>query len=134
MYSMRSFFWRTFLRYPIVAGHATYGMGIIHIALVGIAVCATGTWIMRRFRFSPAVDQPLLLYLAAAGVIMGTLMTLSTLKIHPHYLIVLSPFVHLWVAAVYCADARYTGVWSPCCLQHGGIPHDVPWRHTHARR
>jgi hypothetical protein len=100
-YAMKSFFWNGFLGSPIIGGDPTYVMGIVHVVLVGIALYATGAWVLRRFRFSPrAVDATLLLYLTATGVIMGALMTLSTLRIHPHYLIVASPFVHIWVVAV----------------------------------
>lgn len=97
-YSMKSFFWTRFLAAPVIAGHATYGMAVAHVALVAAALYAMGRWGFRRTRLpnDPTLDALLL----AAGVIAGGAITLSLLKIRPHYLIVFAPLLQVWAAAL----------------------------------
>jgi hypothetical protein len=96
-YTLRSSFWSDFVRFPRVGGHATYLLGVAHAVLALMALVVTVRWIKRRFRLE--TDDILTTYLLVA-LVTGIVMTLSMAKIRVHYLVVVSPFLHLWVVAL----------------------------------
>lgn len=99
-----------FLRAPFIWGHATYLMLLAHTYLAAIGVWMTLRWLARKFRrrfdkevareAGPHFDQRLTFYIVVTLGVVGVLLTLSGVRIRPHYLLVVAPFIHLWAAAV----------------------------------
>ncbi|HWB59615.1 MAG TPA: hypothetical protein VG733_08985 [Chthoniobacteraceae bacterium] len=97
-----------FLRHPFIGSHATYGVALLQVAALFLAVCILGAgfrhWWQNRARwrenwkndhatFTPAVLQ-------AGFWFYGILLTISFLRFERHYLIVAFPLVLLWAAKI----------------------------------
>jgi hypothetical protein len=99
-----------FLRAPFVSGHATYLMLLAHTYLAAIGAWMTlrwlASWLPRRFgkklasELGPRFDERLTFYFVVTLGVVGVLLTLSGVRIRPHYLLVVAPFIHVWAAAV----------------------------------
>ena len=87
-----------FLREPLVAGHPTYLVLLAHAYLAGIGLWITLRWLARGLR--PRFDEQLTFYVVVTLIIAGVLLTLSGVRVRPHYLIAVAPIVQLWAAGV----------------------------------
>lgn len=87
-----------FLREPLVWGHPTYLMLLAHAYLAGAGLWITLRWFASGLR--PRFDEQLTFYVVVTFIVVGVLLTFSGVRIRPHYLIVVAPFVHLWAAGV----------------------------------
>ncbi len=96
-----------FVRYPLLGGQPTYGLGAAHVAIAGIAAAL---WIRALLALFFRADRmpwrdwlrgggsETGLLLRAAGIGYGALLTLATLKIYRFYLIVTFPLEFVWLA------------------------------------
>jgi hypothetical protein len=104
-------YFREFMGYPLVSGHPTYLVGLLHGLLVGLALlllarAAVVLW-RRRERWREQCigrDSASAFTQNAALWGFGLLLTLSSFSIHRHYMIVLFPLEFLWVARLALAS------------------------------
>jgi hypothetical protein len=87
-----------FLREPLILGHATYLMLLAHVYLAGVGFLLTSRWLATALRSE--FDDNLKFYFLVTFIGTGILLTLSGVRVRPHYLIVVAPFVHLWAAGI----------------------------------
>jgi hypothetical protein len=104
-----------FLRYPLVDGHATYLMAVVHLALVVTAVYLLVVTVGRVWRERARLGEWLTgsdrnTRLALGGVMFGfgTAITVAALPIHRHYMLLTFPFMYVWLAAIALVDRRLT--------------------------
>jgi hypothetical protein len=90
-----------FLRYPFLAGHPTYLVGLLHVLVIGIGLtlCVrTGRYVWdNRGKWSRPQSATALTQNAALWGF-GILQTLSCLPIHRHYMVIAYPLEFLWLA------------------------------------
>lgn len=108
MYSLRDHFW-DFIQMPIVGGIPTYLVAVGHLILVGIAlkVLQQIYFLIKKINHyrrqkqlvSRLVEKSTVseFYLLATLFSLGILMSISGVKIRPHYLIIAYPFLFLYV-------------------------------------
>ena len=96
-----------FIRYPLVDGHATYLVLLIHVALIAIAAAllARTTWMLlaARSRWAELAigrSSPTAFVQNAALWGFGILLTVSCLPIHRSYMIVDFPLEFVWVVRI----------------------------------
>ncbi len=99
-YDLGPEFWRSFLAEPRLFGYPTFTAAVALLFLAVSAIAAMIRWYRSRRKtydltLTPNSIEP---YLWAAGVIMPILLLLARVRVPAHYLIVLYPFVHIWVA------------------------------------
>jgi hypothetical protein len=136
-FSMHSAFWSKFLREPVVYGVPTYLIGVAHILLLVVGVKIVLPWFQPKSRLAYRANleksPEARLYLQATLFGVGILMTLSGTRVYAQYLIVLFPFLHLWLAmklygmkgtllAVTLAQVFISGVFLLYVHQNGGVP------------
>lgn len=132
-----------FLREPIVGVHPTYLMLVAHLYLAGVGLWITLRWLTTGLR--PRFDERLTFYVLVTLVGVGALLTLSGVRIRPHYLIVAAPFVHLWaagiawprkhlLASVAAAQMLVTGTFLAVVHREGGVPGADYGRSYHAQQ
>jgi hypothetical protein len=110
---------KEFLRWPLIDGHATYGMRALHVLalVIGVALLIHGIiWLIRsrpypfrdaltgRSSFSNTSVLP-------AFLGMGVLLTLAHVPIHRHYMIVTFPLEFVWLAGLGLLRPRW-GRWA----------------------
>jgi len=99
-----------YLKYPLIAGNATYLMGLAHLVILGLAATACIRFLIRfpwREPISlpgaivgrPGTDSHLLL--AAAFIGYGILLTLNVGLLPRHYLAVTFPLEWLWWVLIF---------------------------------
>jgi hypothetical protein len=94
-----------FLSYPVILGRPTYLIACLYLLLAGLAFWAVGRsarylW-QERARWQELVlgrGSNSGLAVAATMWGFGILMTLSTMKVHRHYLLVAMPMIFVWLA------------------------------------
>jgi hypothetical protein len=101
------------MRYPLIAGHATWLVLIAHVAL-GIATFAIAVsalvhaWSTRAnwkaWLHGGPSDTGILVSATLVG--MGALMTLPSMSIHRHYMLALFPVPYLWTARAALQSVR----------------------------
>jgi hypothetical protein len=98
-------YFREFQGYPLLGGHPTYLVGLLHwllggLALVLLARAAVTLWRRREHWREHCIgrDSASAFTQNAALWGFGLLLTLSSFSIHRHYMIVLFPLEFLWVA------------------------------------
>jgi uncharacterized membrane protein YhaH (DUF805 family) len=101
-YDLGPEFWRSFLLEPRLFGYPSFAAAIALLFLAVSAIAAMVRWWRSRrkptgFTLEPSEIKP---YLWAGGVIMPILLLLARVRVPGHYLIVLYPFVHIWIAAL----------------------------------
>jgi hypothetical protein len=136
-FSMHSAFWSRFLREPLVGGVPTYLIALAHLFLLAVLVKIVCRWIGRTSRLADRANlerfRDTRFYLQATLFGVGILMTISGIRVHPFYLIVLFPFLHLWLAmklyrqkrtllAVTLAQLFISVVFLVYVHQNGGVP------------
>ncbi|MBO3461161.1 hypothetical protein G7B40_017300 [Aetokthonos hydrillicola Thurmond2011] len=100
-------FWTHFLKEPLIFGIPTYLMIPAHIFLF-----ATGLYPIYRFfksrkkahtqvRSTTEEDPALNFYLKALAFGVGGVFTLSGVNVQPYYIIVVFPFLYIWLALIY---------------------------------
>lgn len=108
-YELGSEFWRSFLQEPRIMGYPSFGATATLLFLAVSAIAAIVRWVRSRQigRVPDLKNQNLIdhkptyeLYLWASGVIMPVLFLLARVRIPAHYLIVIYPFIHIWVAVL----------------------------------
>jgi hypothetical protein len=120
-----------FLREPLAWGHPTYLVLLAHMYLATVGLWVTLRWLASGLR--PRFDDDLRFYFVVTFVLVGALLTLSGVRVRPHYLIVAAPFVHLWAAGVTWPRKRVlagvagaqmlvTATFLAFVHRHGGIP------------
>ncbi|MEB3294885.1 MAG: hypothetical protein VKJ24_17145 [Synechococcales bacterium] len=92
-------FWRSLWQEPRIAGIATGGVGLCLLMLVGLALVSLGRWI-RQWR-DRHVNSTLQSYFWAGGLIMPILLLVARVRVPAHYLIILFPWLYLWVASLW---------------------------------
>jgi len=101
-FSMHSAFWTRFLREPVVYGVPTYLIGLAHFFLLLVGLKIVLQWFQHKSRLAYRANleksPEARLYLQATLFGVGILMTLSGIRVYAHYLVVLFPFLHLWLA------------------------------------
>lgn len=135
--TMGSEFWTGFLREPVVAGVPTYLVALAHVFLVIVGLTIVVRWFRRESReaYRALLDRfpDIRFYLEVTLVGVGLSMTLSRFLISAHHLIVLIPFVHIWLAmklhgrtrtliAVAVAQLLISVSFLAYVHQHGGVP------------
>jgi hypothetical protein len=101
-YSLKHHF-AQFLRGPMIFGVQTHALYVVHFALAALALYAA--WIAIRTRVWSTLPTNLRIHalsFTACGVMMHGLGVL----VHPHYLIVFSPLLHVFTAWVLAARPR----------------------------
>jgi hypothetical protein len=104
-YIFGSVFWRSLWQEPKIGGASTGLVGLMLLGLVGLALAGLVRWLQQWLRqwqagvpTAPSTVQP---YFWAGGVIMPILLLIARVRIPAHYLIILFPFLYLWVAAIW---------------------------------
>jgi hypothetical protein len=94
-----------FLRYPLVSGYPTFGVGLLHVLVAAIGICLLGRAFLGAAqipdfgsRFRRGGDSSSAFTVNAALWGYGLCLTLSLLPIHRHYMIVTYPIEMLWLA------------------------------------
>jgi hypothetical protein len=87
-----------FLREPLIWGRPTYLMLLAHIYLAGVGLWITLRWLASGLR--PRFDTQIGFYILVTFGVVGALLTLFGIRVRPHYLVVVVPFVHIWAAGV----------------------------------
>jgi hypothetical protein len=96
---------KNFLRYPILFGHQTWLVGLLHVGIFAVAsslLVAANRYarsLSWREMFSGAHSEISFLH-NAAFMGFGGLMTLSALPIHHHYLAMAFPVQFLWIPVI----------------------------------
>ncbi|MFN2499698.1 MAG: hypothetical protein ABR557_11495 [Pyrinomonadaceae bacterium] len=136
-FSMHSAFWSRFLREPVVYGVPTYLIGTAHVFLLVVGLKIVLQWFQRKsrlaYRANLAKSPEARLYIQATLFGVGILMTLSGIRVHAHYLVVIFPFLYLWLAmklygqkgtllAVTLAQVFISIVFLIYVHQNGGVP------------
>jgi hypothetical protein len=93
-----------YLKYPLVAGHATYLMGLAHVVILGLAGTAFARFLLRVWREPISWPSVLLgkagseshLLLAAGFIGYGVLLTMNVGLIPRHYMMITLPLEWLW--------------------------------------
>jgi hypothetical protein len=100
-----------FLRYPLVNGVPTYGVSLLHLALLGLGCWMLMCGVIRLWK--EADNLPALIVgrgsataftQQAALIGFGGLITLSGLPGHIHYMIVVYPLIFVWLARLALND------------------------------
>lgn len=119
-YDLGPEFWRSFLLEPRIMGYPSLGVAVALLFLAVSAIAAIVRWWHRWQHQRQSLQQHLndsiaerksdlklepvpnayLPYLWAGGVVMPILLLLARVRIPGHYLIVLYPFIHIWVAVL----------------------------------
>jgi hypothetical protein len=91
-----------FLRYPLIGGQPTFLVGVLHIAVVAIAIFVLGRYLTRCFRNQQVIidRSPTGFTVGAVLFGYGTLLTISCLPVYRHYLIITFPLMFVWLAQV----------------------------------
>lgn len=136
-FSMHSAFWSKFLREPVIYGVPTYLIGIAHVFLLVVGLKIVLQWFQHKSRLAYRTNlenfPQIRFYLQATLFGVGVLMTLSGIRVYAQYLIVLFPFLHLWLAmklygqkgtllAVTLAQIFISVVFLIYVHQNGGVP------------
>src|SRR5215510_9851060 len=136
-FPMHSAFWLKFLKEPVVGGIPTYLIGVAHVFLLIVFLKIIGRWLRKETRLANRADldafPEIRFYLQATLLGVGILMTLAGIRVYAHYLVVLFPFVHLWLAmklyrqrrllfAVALAQLLISVVFLVYVHQNGGVP------------
>lgn len=108
-YSLGSVGLRDFLRGPVIAGHATFGVLALQAVTVGMVARLLGLLLRSR-----KLDLPRLLgahsetaFLESAGLWgTGVFLTLVSMPLYIHYLLVMYPLPWLWIARLGTATGR----------------------------
>lgn len=94
-----------FLRYPYLGETPTFLVGALYVVLGGLAIWVLARTIQflwqERSRLGPLVlgrGGSTQMAVGAGMWSFGLLMTLSTMKVHRHYLLVAMPLLYLWLA------------------------------------
>ncbi len=95
-----------YLRSPEVFGASSWLIGIAHIAL-GLLAIATAVVLLRKFRLLQ-MSRELRIHTLAIGLA-GILLHLGGITIHPHYMIVFSPMLHVLAAWALSQSPRFLG-------------------------
>ncbi len=109
-YDLGPEFWRSFLAEPRLFGYPTFIAAAALLFLAVSAIAALVRWWKSRSKTRDLISDPNSLakppgteigpYLWAGGVIMPILLLFARVRVPGHYLIVLYPFVHIWVAVL----------------------------------
>lgn len=136
-FSMHSAFWSRFLREPVINGIPTYLAALAHIFLLLVLLRITWQYFQRRsrsdYRDNLETHPEIRFYLRATLFGVGILMTISGIRVYAHYLVVLFPFLHLWLAiklyrqrrtilAVTLAQLFISVVFMIYVHRNGGVP------------
>jgi hypothetical protein len=98
-------YFREFQRYPLLAGHPTYLVAVLHLFVAVVAAVLMGRGVLSLWRrradwrglwIGRASESAFTQNAALWGF--GLLLTLSSFSIHRHYMIVLFPLEFLWLA------------------------------------
>jgi hypothetical protein len=136
-FSMQSAFWLKFLKEPVVMGIPTYLIAMAHGVLLVVFVAIVWRWLRKDTRLAHRLDleafPEIRFYLQTTLFGVGILMTLAGIRVYAFYLIVLFPFIHLWLAmnlyrlrrtllAVALAQLFISVMFLVYVHQHGGVP------------
>lgn len=111
-----------FIRYPLLAGEATYGVAAAYGVCVIASAVTLGGWCRRAFRrevparaagwrwrvFGDGSSASLMLRSVLVGC--GALMTVSALLVRRHYLLVAFPLLFLWTGRIAFGAFRREGI------------------------
>ncbi len=101
-YDLGPEFWRSFLQEPRLFGFPSFGAAIALLFLAVSAIAALIRWWRSRHKTTDFILEPnsIAPYLWSGGVIMPILLLFARVRIPAHYLIVLYPFIHIWIAVL----------------------------------
>ncbi|MBV9386619.1 MAG: hypothetical protein JOZ78_09350 [Chroococcidiopsidaceae cyanobacterium CP_BM_ER_R8_30] len=104
-------FWSYFLREPVIFNIPTYLMIPTHLFLLGIGIYPIYRYFKTRkqLRISASkeqIDADLNFYLKALAFGVGGVFTLSEVTVQPYYIIIVFPFLFIWLALVYKNKTR----------------------------
>jgi hypothetical protein len=94
-------FWRDFLGEPVIFHIPTYLMIPAHLFLLGIGLYPIYRFFTHRNRYLIDKTNPLNFYLQALAFGVGGVFTLSGVNVQPYYILVVFPFMYIWLALVY---------------------------------
>ncbi|SRR5579883_414072 len=108
-------FWKNFLFEPVIFGIPTYLMIPAHIFLLGIGLYPIYRFFKSRrnsqSRDSVSEVQPELnFYLQALAFGVGGVFTLSGVNVQPYYIIVVFPFLYIWLALCYHKQVKLLAI------------------------
>jgi hypothetical protein len=92
-----------FLRGPMLFGVQTHAVYAVHLALAALALY--GAWLAIRTRVWSGLPMNLRIH-ALSFTLCGLMMHGLGVLVHPHYLIVFSPLLHVFTAWVFAARPR----------------------------
>lgn len=98
-YSLKTRHFLDFLGYPLVAGHGTYLVAVLHVIILGAGLWLVHSWRKAggTFRWKADTSETGLTLQSALWAV-GVLMTLSCVELFRHYLIVTFPLEFVWLA------------------------------------
>ncbi len=112
-YTLGADFW-DFLRQPVFGGVPSYGVGALHVLMIGTGLAIGGHWIARARRARRGAARAnetgrtnrTTLAVAAGCFGFGIAFTLTGLPIHRHYMNLTFPLMYLWLALVALGPTR----------------------------
>lgn len=106
-YSLKTIHFLDFLRYPLIGGHGTYLVAILHLAIIGAGIAVlVKAYKVRGFQPGFRDSSPTGLAIASTLIGVGILLTISCVKICRHYLIVTFPLEWVWLSRLGLSDSR----------------------------
>lgn len=107
---LQKVFWSYFLREPVIFNIPTYLMIPAHLFLLGIGIYPIYKYFQYRKQphtfVNEEVDAELNFYLQALAFGVGGVFTLSGVTVQPYYIIIVFPFLYIWLALVYKNKTR----------------------------
>lgn len=107
---LQKVFWSYFLREPVIFNIPTYLMIPAHLFLLGIGIYPLYKYFQYRKQprtfVNEEVDAELNFYLKALAFGVGGVFTLSGVTVQPYYIIIVFPFLYIWLALVYKNKTR----------------------------
>ncbi|MBV8887592.1 MAG: hypothetical protein JO235_26840, partial [Chroococcidiopsidaceae cyanobacterium CP_BM_RX_35] len=108
---LKKAFWSYFLQEPVIFNIPTYLMIPAHLFLLGIGIYPIYKYFQSRKQprtpvNEDEIDAELNFYLKALAFGVGGVFTLSGVTIQTYYLIIVFPFLYIWLALVYKNKTR----------------------------
>ncbi len=111
-YSLKTLHYLDFMRYPLLAGKATYLVAAAHAVLLAAGILiAISAWKNRGFLPTVSHSPKTGLALGSVFLASGVLMTLSSHQVFRHYLIMSFPLEWVWLSRLGLREPRLGPRW-----------------------
>lgn len=109
-YSLGRYFWSDFLPQPILGGHPTYLIALVHGGLILLGLWYGLRWFRSMSRpihtLRTPIPQPTGFYGQSFGWMTGLIFTLFALNIPIHYVFIGFPMMYVWLASILAQHRR----------------------------